>query len=416
MPRVIFKCPHIKGGGKSAKHLSNYVRYAATREGVERIARRENYVDYIANRPRAQKMGEHGLFTNGSEPLVLSRVAEEVANHSGTVWLPIISLKREDAARLGYDNAERWRESLSQMIPKMAKAMKIPLDQFRWYAAFHDEGNHPHVHMVVYSADGKSGFLTTHGIEEIKSILAKEIFQQDLIAIYQRQTQRRDELTEDAEEVMARLVTEMQSGALENQRVGQLMTELAQRLRNTSGKKQYGYLSPPLKSLVDEIMDELEKDPRIAAAYDLWYREREEVLRTYKDDMPDRVPLSKQKEFKRIKNIIIGEAAKLGEVVQGVDTVHAGDGDGGTDGDSGQSKSEPPPAPPVRTKPTAPLGLVAKSAASLLCQVGRIFEDQRPRPAAGPRVEVDSKLKRKIREKKIAMGHKSDDHEEQTMG
>ena len=416
MPRVIFKCPHIKGGGKSAKHLSNYVRYAATREGVERIARRENYVDYIANRPRAQKMGEHGLFTNGSEPLVLSRVAEEVANHSGTVWLPIISLKREDAARLGYDNAERWRESLSQMIPKMAKAMKIPLDQFRWYAAFHDEGNHPHVHMVVYSADGKSGFLTTHGIEEIKSILAKEIFQQDLIAIYQRQTQRRDELTEDAEEVMARLVTEMQSGTLENQRVVQLMTELAQRLRNTSGKKQYGYLSPPLKSLVDEIMDELEKDPRIAAAYDLWYREREEVLRTYKDDMPDRVPLSKQKEFKRIKNIIIGEAAKLGEVVQGVDTVHAGDGDGGTDGDSGQSKSEPPPAPPVRTKPTAPLGLVAKSAASLLCQVGRIFEDQRPRPAAGPRVEVDSKLKRKIREKKIAMGHKSDDHEEQTMG
>ena len=414
MPRVIFKCPHIKGGGKSAKHLSNYVRYAATREGVERIARRENYVDYIANRPRAQKMGEHGLFTNGSEPLVLSRVAEEVANHSGTVWLPIISLKREDAARLGYDNAERWRESLSQMIPKMAKAMKIPLDQFRWYAAFHDEGNHPHVHMVVYSADGKSGFLTTHGIEEIKSILAKEIFQQDLIAIYQRQTQRRDELTENAEEVMARLVTEMQSGTLENQRVVQLMTELAQRLRNTSGKKQYGYLSPPLKSLVDEIMDELEKDPRIAAAYDLWYREREEVLRTYKDDMPDRVPLSKQKEFKRIKNIIIGEAAKLGEVVQGVDTVHAGDGDGGTDGDSGQSKSEPPPAPPVRTKPTAPLGLVAKSAASLLCQVGRIFEDQRPRPAAGPRVEVDSKLKRKIREKKIAMGHKPDNHEEQT--
>ena len=367
-------------------------------------------MDYIANRPHVQRVGSHGLFTANDRPLVLSRVAEEVASHPGTVWLPIISLKREDATRLGYDNAERWRESLSQMIPKMAKAMKIPLDQFRWYAAFHDEGNHPHIHMVVYSADGRSGFLTTHGIEDIKSVLAKDIFEQDLITIYQRQTQRRDELTEDAEEVMARLVTEMQNGTLENQRVGQLITELAQRLRNTSGKKQYGYLSPPLKSLVDEIVDELEQDPRIAAAYDLWYREREEVLRTYKDDLPERVPLFRQKEFKRIKNIIIGEAARLGEVVQEVEATRA---DGNADGDTGQSKSELSPAPPSTVKATVPPGLVVKSTASLLCQVGRIFEDQRPRPAAGPRVEVDSKLKRKIREKKISMGHKPDDHEEQ---
>ena len=373
-------------------------------------------MDYIANRPHVQKVGTHGLFTAGDDPLVLSRIADEVANHPGVVWLSIISLKREDAARLGYDNAARWQRLLSSHAMDVAEAMKIPYEQFRWYAAFHDEGTHPHVHMVVYSADGRSGFLTTHGIEEIKSALAKEIFQQDLIAIYQRQTQRRDELTQDAEEVMAQLVTEMQSGQLENRRVGQLITELAQRLRNCSGKKQYGYLSPPLKSLVDEIVDDLECDPRIAAAYDLWYREREEVLRTYKDDLPERVPLSRQKEFKRIKNIIIGEAAKLGEVVQGVDTVHAGDGDGGTDGDSGQSKSEPPPAPLSKEKPTVPLGLAAKSAASLLYQVGRIFEGQHPRPAAGPRVEVDSKLKRKIREKKIAMGHKPDDHEEQTMG
>ena len=410
MPRIIFKCPHIKGGGKSAAHLSNYVRYAATREGVERIAKRENYVDYIANRPHVQKVGTHGLFTAGDEPLVLSRVADEVANHPGVVWLPIISLKRDDAARLGFDNAARWQKLLSSRAMDVAEAMKIPLDQFRWYAAFHDEGNHPHIHMVVYSADGKSGFLTTHGIEQIKSALAKDIFEQDLITIYQGQTQRRDELTEDAEEVMARLVTEMQSGTLENQRIGQLITELAQRLRSTSGKKQYGYLSPPLKSLVDEIVDELEKDPRIATAYNLWYREREEVLRTYKDDLPERIPLSRQKEFKRIKNIIIGEAAKLGEMVQEAETARA---DGGAGAEAEQPKQEPSPAPSAKPKATAPLGAVVKSAASLLYQVGRIFEDQHPRPAAGPRVEVDSKLKRKIREKKIAMGHKPDDHEEQ---
>ena len=383
---------------------------------MERIAKRENYVDYIANRPHVQKVGTHGLFTAGDEPLVLSRVADEVANHPGVVWLPIISLKREDAARLGFDNAARWQKLLSSRAMDVAEAMKIPYEQFRWYAAFHDEGTHPHVHMVVYSADGKSGFLTTHGIEQIKSVLAKDIFEQDLITIYQRQTQRRDELTEDTEEVMRRLVTEMQSGTLENERIGQLMTELAQRLRNTSGKKQYGYLSPPLKSLVDEIVDELEQDPRIAAAYDLWYREREEVLRTYKDDLPERAPLSQQKEFKRIKNIIIGEAAKLGEAVQEVETVRSGDGDGGADSDAGRSKSEPPPAPPSTVKTTVSTGLIVKSTTSLLCQVGRIFEDQRPRSAAGPRVEVDSKLKRKIREKKIAMGHKPDDHEEQTMG
>ena len=375
-PRVIFKCPHIKGGGeKAAAHLGNYVKYVSTREGVERIdpgkaalpatkkqaklveqllrefpssrglfeyedyqaaptrgnasefitraiednyesvAKRENYVDYIAMRPRVQRMGAHGLFTDGDGPLVLSQVAEEVAHHPGVVWLPIISLRREDAARLGFDNAERWRKLLSTRAMDMAKAMKIPYEQFRWYAAFHDEGHHPHVHMVCYSADGKSGFLTKKGIAEVKSMLAKEIFQQDRIAIYQRQTQRRDELTRDAGEVMARLVSEMQTGTLDNKRIGQLLSGLAQRLQHCTGKKQYGYLPPGVKSLVDEVVNELEKDPRIAAAYDLWYQEREEVLWTYKDDLPERDPLVRQKEFKRIKNIVVEEAVRLGDFV-----------------------------------------------------------------------------------------------------
>ena len=405
---MIFKCPHIKGGGeKAAAHLSNYVKYVSTREGVERIgaparaqrsgsrgershsgtseltpqggsegceacgdeaalpatekqarlverllrefpsscglfeyedyqaaptrgnasefitraiednygqvAKKEHYVDYIASRPRAQKLGAHGLFSAGDGPLVLSRTAAEVANHPGVVWLPIISLRREDAARLGFDNAERWRKLLRARAPDMAKAMKIPDAQFRWYAAFHDEGHHPHVHMVCYSADGKSGFLTKQGIAKIKSMLAKEIFEQDRIAIYQRQTQRRDDLTRDAGEVMRQLVSEMQTGTLENQRVAQLMLELARRLRKCSGKKQYGYLPPAVKSLVDEVVNELEKDPRIAAAYDLWYQEREEVLRTYRDDLPEREPLVRQKEFNRIKNLVIEEAVRLGD-------------------------------------------------------------------------------------------------------
>ena len=405
-PRVIFKCPHIKGGGeKAAAHLGNYVRYVSTREGVERInpgkaalpttekqarlvaqllrefpssrglfeyedyqaaptrgnasefitraiednyeqlAQKEHYVDYIASRPRVQRMGAHGLFTAGNGPLVLSQVADEVAHHPGVVWLPIISLRREDAARLGFDNAERWRRLLSAHAMDMAKVMKIPNEHFRWYAAFHDEGHHPHIHMVCYSTDGKSGFLTKRGIADIKSMLAKEIFEQDRIAIYQWQTQRRDELTKDAGEVMARLVSEMQSGTLDNQHIGQLMVELSQRLQRCSGRKQYGYLPPAVKSLVDEVVNELEKDPRIAAAYDLWYRERKEVLRTYKDDLPERDPLVRQKEFKRIKNIVVEEAVRLGDFVP-PDITSQAEVSGGPDGEPADEPADTGEAAP----------------------------------------------------------------------
>ena len=373
MPRVIFKCPHVKGGtAKAAAHLGNAVGYIATRKGVQRIdpgkidllatenqinmveklarefplskgleeyvdyqesptrgnasefitraiednldqiAKMENYVDYIAKRPRAQRFGSHGLFTSGSDSLTLSKIQEEVAHHPGTVWLPIISLRREDATRLGFDSAEKWKDFLSGYSIEMAQAMKIPLEQFRWYAAFHDESHHPHVHMVCYSADGKSGFLDKEGIAKIKSGLAKEIFHQDLAEIYQRQTQQRDALTQESQDALRQLIDQMRTGTLVSPNIERLMLDLAERLRNTSGKKQYGYLKAPLKAIVDGIVDELEKDPRVAAAYELWYQTREEVLRTYKDDLPERLPLSRQKEFKRIKNIVIEEAVHLG--------------------------------------------------------------------------------------------------------
>ncbi len=374
MPRLIFKCPYLKSEQhRSAAHRENYVRYVATREGVDRLdpgkaalpaterqkemvsqllrdfplcrglfeyedylaaptrgnasefitraiednadslAKRENYIDYIAKRPRAERSGTHGLFTGANDPLVLSQVAEAVASHSGNVWLPIISLRREDAARLGYDNAANWKDLLTSYAPQFAEAMKIPLSQFRWYAAFHDESHHPHIHMVCYSADGKSGFLDREGIAKIKSGLAREIFHQDLTEIYRRQTQQRDALTLESQDVLRQLIDQMRSGTLESPSIEHLMLELAERLKNTSGKKQYGYLKAPLKSIVDGIVDDLEKDPRVAAAYELWYQSREEVLRTYKDDLPERLPLSRQKEFKRIKNIVIEEAVRLGQ-------------------------------------------------------------------------------------------------------
>ena len=282
-------------------------------EACDDAAKRENYVSYIAQRPRAERIGVHGLFNGTGDALVLSRIAEEVANHPGNVWLPIISLRREDAARLGYDNARQWQALLSTYAPQIADTMNIPWEQFRWYASYHDEGAHPHVHMVCYSADGRSGFLDKEGIARIKSGLAKNIFRQELTEIYRQQTQRRDELVRQSGEVMKELIRQMLSGTLENPRIEQLMGELAQRLKSTSGRKQYGYLKVPLKAVVDEIVDELAKDTHVSSAYDLWYQLREEVLRTYRDDLPDRLPLSRQTEFKRIKNVVVEEAARLGE-------------------------------------------------------------------------------------------------------
>ena len=452
MPRVIFKCPHIKGGtAKSAAHLGNAVGYIATRKGVQRIdpgkmdlpatenqinmveklarefplskgleeyadyhesptrgnasefitraiednldqiAKMENYVDYIAKRPRAQRFGAHGLFNGSNEPLTLSKIQNEVAHHPGTVWLPVISLKREDAARLGFDNAENWKSFLSSFSVEMAKAMKIPLDQFRWYAAFHDQSHHPHIHMICYSADGKSGYLTEHGIEQIKSGLAKEIFRNDLTEVYARQTQRRDSLNQDTQKILRQLIQQMQDGTLSNERIEQLVLELAKQLKNTSGKKQYGYLKPSVKSLVDEIVDELERDERVAAAYNLWYEMREEVLRTYKDDLPERIPLSRQKEFKRIKNIVIQEAVRLGaQLEQNHATLMSQNAAAGQRNEDHSS------------------ALLFNSVTRLLHHMSRIFQEQ-PQPAS-PVYHTDRKLLRKLREKKIAHGHKPDDH------
>ncbi len=452
MPRIIFKCPHIKGGtAKAAAHLGNLVSYVATREGVQRIdsekagqpatekqikmveklvrefplskgsfeyqdymktptqqsasefitraiednldqiAKKENYLEYIAKRPRAQRFGSHGLFTGNDDALVLSKVQKEVANHPGVVWLPIISLRREDAARLGYDDAQKWQTLLSSYSVDMAKAMKIPLDQFRWYAAFHDEGTHPHIHMVCYSADGKSGFLTENGIEEIKSGLAKQIFRQDLTEIYSKQAQRRDSLNQDAQKALRQLIQQMQDGSLDNERIAQLMLELSRQLKTVSGKKQYGYLRAPLKTLVDEIVDELERDARVAAAYNLWYEMREEVLRTYKDDLPERIPLSQQKEFKRIKNMVIQEAVRLGEQLEQLTP------------DSTVRMTSP-----RQRNESNSSTLVVASMTRLLHHMSRIFQEQQP--PVSPTYHTDRKLLRKLREKKIAHGHKPDDH------
>jgi hypothetical protein len=389
MPRIILKCPYLKGcGEKASAHLSNLVTYMATRNGVEKLSKtkanlpctlkqedliqqiikefpeaknlfeyedynenktvenasefisialeqnldkigqRKNYVDYIANRPRVQRMGTHGLFTGGDDKIVLSRTAEEVANHTGNVWIPIISLRRTDAIRTGFDNAESWHNMLSYFAPEIAESMKIQIQNFRWYAAFHNESHHPHVHMVCYSTNPAEGYLTKKGIEKMKSGLVKYIFKNEMQEIYEQQTQRRDQLKNESRDVLLKLIQEMKSGTVKNPKIEELFLHLSERLKSTTGKKVYDYLGANLKAIVDELIDELSKEPIVAKAYELWYEMREEVLHGYMDELPEQLPLSQQKEFKSIKNMIITVAEQFS--IEAVDFTDLTDVDTGT--------------------------------------------------------------------------------------
>ncbi|MEL1135319.1 MobP3 family relaxase [Desulfitobacterium sp. THU1] len=371
MARLVIKNGYLKGG-KAAAHLSHLVKYIATRDGVEKVPNgralwhstknqraliaqmirefpeskesleyedylaqpnrenasefisitleqhlpqigdREKYLDYIANRPRVEKFDSHGLFTAGDALLVLSQVAEEVAAHTGNVWTPIISLRREDAGKFGFENAAAWKALLSSKAMELAENLKIHPDHLKWYAAFHNESHHPHVHMICYSTNPQEGYLTKQGIRKMKSALANEIFRQELIPIYGEKTQRRDDLKQQAAEAMGELIRQMKGGVLVSERMEQLLTHLAERLQTVSGKKQYGYLKADLKNVVDEIVDELAKDSRIAEAYHLWWEVRGRIESIYTETPSEPPPLSRCEDFKPIRNMVIQEALRLG--------------------------------------------------------------------------------------------------------
>ena len=279
-------------------------------ENLDQIDKRENYVQYIAKRPRVERFGTHGLFTNADTPINLQQVAQEVAEHDGIVMTQILSLRRKDAVRLGYDKGEAWRDLIRGKATDMAKAMNIPVQDLRWYAAFHNEGHHPHCHIVAYSV-GKQPYMTEQALINLKSSFAKEIFEQDLIQIYQGQTEYRNALRMNAKDIVAQIVAEINSGTYKNEVVEAMLRELALRLRNAKGKKVYGYLSTPARNLVNGIIDEIAKDSRIAELYDLWYEQRDKVVQTYQTAGDDRVPLSQNKTFHPIRNVVVTEALKL---------------------------------------------------------------------------------------------------------
>lgn len=363
MPKIIVTSRYLKNG--SSKNLLNYVKYVATREGsvavqsnsgnapatkkqqeliasllkefpeskeslafsdyentktqkaasiliseiiehnADRIAERENYVGYLANRPGAVKFGTHGLFSQEDTPIDLETIAKEIANHTGNVWTHVVSLKREDAQRMGYDTLTAWRELVKRQIPNIAKQSKIDMKNLKWYAAFHDKETNPHVHIIVYSTDPKEGFLTNHGIEKIRSGFANDIYADELHHLYQQQTDVRNQLKKESGELMKKLSDEIRNGVDPDADLMRLVVMLYQQLSKAKGKKVYGYLKPEVKRTVDAIFSQLAQNENIQRMYALWCEMEQAKHDVYSSAKVDFPALANNPEFKSVKNMIV---------------------------------------------------------------------------------------------------------------
>lgn len=490
MPRLVTKFKYLKPGG-GGKSVGGYTRYIATRDGVEKIddthrhapatkkqqaliekilrdfpdtkgsqeyenflreqnvgnasefismaieenlvalANTKTYADYIATRPRAERFGSHGLFTDESVEVQLSKVSQELNAYKGNVYTAILSLKREDAARLGFDNGSRWRDFLRGQTQTLSDNLKIPMEHLRWYAAFHNEGHHPHVHLIAYSAVPGEGHLSKQGMENMRSAFARDIFSQELLFTYQQQTEYRDRLREQGRGSISEIVAQIDAGTYQNPRIEELLIQLTDRLSRTTGKKVYSYLKPDVKAVVDQIVAELAGDENIRKLYDLWYEQREDVLRTYTDTFPGRVPLEQNKEFKSIRNAVIQEALKItpqvwrqtnaGEQLRTVEKPFSEpdfglpypprspentDDDGDDSGvaeehhlDDAEDLSERG----IRPEPVY-IPNLDRSVSALMAQLTRLFQEQDQQRKQNERQQIDRKQRREISEKKQAMG------------
>ena len=269
------------------------------------VGNRQNFVGYMAMRPGVEKRGSHGLFNEKDEPIILNRAANEIAEHKGNVWSHVVSLRREDAIRLGYDNSEVWRELVKRHISDITKAQRIPLCNLKWYAAFHDTTHHPHIHLLVYSTNPKQGFLTTKGIDQIRSAFANDIFHDDLQSIYQEQTLSRDELKAVSKTEFESIVRKIHQGGFDNSQLENLILKLNYQLQNVRGKKVYGYLPPDVKKTVNNIFSELAKDENIRQLYEKWCSLERLKCKTYTQKEKELPALTDNKVFQPVRNMII---------------------------------------------------------------------------------------------------------------
>ena len=530
MARIVLISPYLKGGKNAAK-LAQRTRYFATRPGVELLAdensllpatkkqkdfitqllksfpscwelieyeeyldhptqgnasafiqqvqenyiealdQKENFVDYISHRSGVQKDGEHGLWDANGKVRNLAQAVREVAEHPGNVWTPVVALRREDAERLGYDSAENWQALVNASICDIAKAYKIRPENLRWYAAFHQKPNQVHIHMIIFSADPKEGFLTKEGIREMKSVFARRIYHADRMHIYQQKDTARQELQAQARKAMVECIAQLEHGTMDNPRLEQLTAGLAERLLTVKGRKVYGYLPPKIKAIVDAIVEELAKDEQVSAAYEAWQTLYEQVCLDYDQRPPKRLPLSQQKEFRTVRNMVIQETLQwLAECQRRLDARNDSVVPEGSDTPenptTGTQRRSECPETSASTKPeirdtaapspedpgsadaaasedTVPpvneavpidserSGSAEKSAPAegsyraptagetvvrMLRHMSRIFEDNSKADQIHRGLQIDRKRRQELQRKRLAMGHKPDDHEEQTFG
>ena len=269
------------------------------------VGNRQNFVGYMAMRPGVEKRGSHGLFNEKDEPIILNQAANEIAEHKGNVWSHVVSLRREDAVRLGFDNSDAWRELVKRHISDIAKAQNIPLCNLKWYAAYHDTTHHPHIHLLVYSTNPKQGFLTAKGIDQIRSAFANDIFHDDLQSIYQEQTLSRDELKAVSKTEFESIVNMIASNDHTDPQLEELIRKLYIQLQNVKGKKVYGYLPMEIKETVNKIFSELEKDENIRQLYEKWCGLERLKYKTYTLKETELPELSANKVFQPVRNMII---------------------------------------------------------------------------------------------------------------
>ena len=504
MARIVLISPYLKGGQNAAK-LAQRTRYVATRPGVELLAdekselpatkkqqdfiarllksfpscwelieyeeyldhptqgsasafiqqvqenylealdQKENFIDYISHRPGVQKDGEHGLWDANGKVKNLAQAVREVAEHPGNVWTPVIALRREDAERLGYDSVENWQALVKESVNDIAAAYKIQSDNLRWYAAFHRKPKQVHIHMIVFSTDPREGYLTKDGIRQVKSAFARRIYYADRMHIYQQRGAARQELQTRTRKAMLECIAQLEHGSMDNARLEQLTEELAERLLTVKGRKVYGYLPPRVKAIVDAIVEELVKDERVSAAYETWQTLYEQVCLDYDQRPPKRLPLSQQKEFRSVRNMVIQEtlqwiaerqryadvrrtpSAQEGTIIK-KDAAEAAPEDSSS-ADAAVSKDTAPPVGEMspmasgqsdQARQTAPAGsdyhapTVGETVVRMLHHISRIFEDNSKIDQIHRGLQIDRKRRQELQRKRLAMGHKPDDHEEQT--
>ena len=373
---------------------------------LHEVESESGYMSYIAQRPRAEKHGGHGLFSE-VDTTDLKAAKAELKAHGGKVWTFIFSLRREDAERLGYNKAAAWQNLLKQESAAIAETMRIRTDDFRWYAAYHDEGHHPHVHMMVWSTEPEKGYLTREGIAAMRSRMTNAIFHEEMKELYIKKDAAYKESIQTAKESLLLYIRMLENSESADPVIEQKLWELSHALEQVDGKRVYAYLPKEVKAQVDEIVERLAQLPEVAACYDQWWRLKDKIAGYYGRNTPPHQPLSQQKEFRAIKNFIIREAETICEPTP-VQT--------STDAEPRESRESSDETPTAVQQPLPEMprtDLPADAVMQLLHHMSRVFRGNMP--VIPPALRIDSKRRRRLMEKRMAMGHKRDDHEDEQL-